>query len=116
MINRNKSSTRYYSNQQEEYVAKLLDCHRQSNSGAGNFNKGDLINKDASLLVECKTVTSDKESFSIKKEWLEKNRQEAFEQGLENHCLVFNFTKDGKDNYFIINEKLMQYLTDKLRG
>ena len=116
MINRNKSSTRYYSNQQEEYVAKLLDCHRQSNSGSGNFNKGDLISKDASLLVECKTVTSDKESFSIKKEWLEKNRQEAFEQGLENHCLAFNFTKDGKNNYFIINEKLMQYLMDKLRG
>lgn len=94
-------------------MAKLLDCHRQSNSGSGNFNKGDLINKDASLLVECKTVTSDKESFSIKKEWLEKNRQEAFEQGLENYCLAFNFGPD-QPNYFIINEKLMKYLVEKI--
>ena len=111
----NKNSTRYYSNNQEEYVSKILGCYRQSNSGAGNFNKGDLINKDASLLVECKTVTKDKDSFSIKKEWLEKNKFEAFSQGLVNSCLAFNFTTDGKDNYFIIDEKLMCFLLNCLK-
>lgn len=113
-MNKNKESTRYYSNKQEEYVSKLLGCYRQSNSGAGNFNKGDLINKNASLLVECKTVTKDRDSFSIKKEWLEKNKFEAFSQGLVNSCLAFNFTTDGKNNYFIIDEKLMLFLKSKL--
>ena len=113
-MNKNKKSTRYYSNKQEEYISKLLDCYRQSNSGAGLFNKGDLINKDASLLVECKTVTKDKDSFSIKKERLIKNKEEAFAQGLENNILAFNFTNDGKNNYFIIDEKLMSFLKSKL--
>ena len=115
-MNKNKESTRYYSNKQEEYISKLLDCYRQSNSGAGYFNKGDLINKDASLLVECKTVTKDKDSFSIKKEWLDKNKQEAFNQRIENNCLAFNFTTDGKNNYFIIDEKLMYFLLKCLKG
>lgn len=114
MINKNKDSTRYYSNKQEEYVSKLLSCYRQSNSGAGNFNKGDLINKDASLLVECKTNKTNKDSFSIKKGWLDKNKEETFSQGLDNHCLAFNFNNEGKENYFIINEKLMQFLVQKL--
>lgn len=118
-MNKNKESTRYYSNKQEEYLSKLLNCYRQSNSGAGIFNKGDLINKNASLLIECKTVTKDKDSFSIKKEWLIKNKQEAFSQGLENSCLAFNFTSDGKNNYFVIDETLfidfMEYLKNKER-
>lgn len=112
-MNKNKESTRYYSDLQESYVSKLLNCYRQSNSGAGKFNKGDLINKDASLLIECKTCVSNKDSFSVKKEWLTKNKEEKHSMRIENDCIAFNFGPNS-ENYFIIDEKLMKFLVSKL--
>ena len=68
--------TRYYSSVQENTVAKLLDGRVTSNSGAGKFAGGDVVVSEASLLVECKTSVSDKDSFSVKKAWLAKNKEE----------------------------------------
>ena len=59
----NKESTRYYSDLHEKSVCKAINAKQQSNSGAGLFNKGDVVNKEASLLVECKTCESEKKSF-----------------------------------------------------
>ena len=83
-MTKNKESTRYYSELQEKHVADILNGIRTSNSGAGLFKKGDIIQKDASLLIECKTCTSNKESFSIKKEWLDKNNNERKLMRLDN--------------------------------
>lgn len=113
MKNTNKSSTRYYSDLQEKSVCKLLNAKQQVNSGAGLFNKGDCVNNDASLLIECKTSMSKKTSFSIKKEWLKTLKEEMFTQRKSNSCLAFNFEPNG-ENYFIINETLMKFLCDKL--
>lgn len=113
MSTKNNSSTRYYSNMQEESICKLLGVRRQPNSGASKFNKGDLISKEASLLLECKTCVSPKDSFSIKKDWIVKNKEEALAQRLTNNCLAFSFGPE-QENYFIINERLMKYLIDKL--
>ena len=107
------NSTRYYSDKQEKSVCKLLDGQQISNSGAGRFRKGDVQVKRASLLVECKTVTSKKNSVSISEEWIKKNKEEAFSNRLDNSCIAFNFGPD-EPNYFIIDEKLMQFLVDKL--
>lgn len=109
----NKDSTRYYSDRQEKQVVKLLGGYQTVNSGAGKWSKGDVVIPEKSLLCECKTVTTDKNSFSIKKEWLEKNLKEAKESHLLNNCLVFNFGPD-QPNYFVINEKLMKFLVDNL--
>lgn len=114
-MNKNKNSTRYYSNIHEESVCKALNATKQSNSGAGLFSKGDCINKEASLLIECKTLMNNKDSFSIKKDWLIKNKEEAFSQRLSNNTLAFNFGPN-EENYYIINEKLMKYLVDKLKS
>ena len=38
----NKNSTRWYSNNQEKQIAKVVKGKLQSNSGAGLFKKGDL--------------------------------------------------------------------------
>ena len=110
---KNKNCTRYFSNNQETNVCSLLNATQQPNSGASKFRKGDCINYDASLLIECKTPTSEKESFSIKKEWIQKNRDEAFSQRVFNGCIAFAFEPDGK-NYFVIDEKLMRFLVEKL--
>lgn len=113
-MTKNAESTRYFSSRQEQYIAKLLDGYANSSSGSGNFSKGDVIVKDASLLVECKTCVAPKESFSIKNDWINKNKEEAFAMRLDNHCIAFNFGPDAP-NYFVIDEKLMSFLVDKLK-
>lgn len=110
---KNKNSTRYYSNLQEEFIAKFFDGYKTLNSGATNFVKGDVRVPDASLLIECKTVKTEKDSISIKREWLEKNNYEAKLTRYSNSMLAFNFGPNTK-NYFIIDEKLAKFLVDKL--
>ena len=112
-MTKNENATRFYSSKQEQSVCKLLNARQQSNSGANLWNKGDAVNKEASLLIECKTVVKDKDSISVKKEWLEKNKKEAFMNRNSNSCLCFNFEPDGS-NYYVINEKLMKYLIECL--
>ena len=60
----NKEATRYASATQEKRVANKLGGKVSSNSGAGLFNKGDIVVEDASLLIECKTCMEPKKSFS----------------------------------------------------
>ena len=74
----NKEATRYYSDIQEKAVCKIVNGYQTINSGASKFSKGDVLNKEAGLLCECKTTMSEKSSFSIKKEWIDKNKQEKF--------------------------------------
>ena len=112
-MNRNKESTRYYSDAQEKEVCKVIRGQQTPNSGAGYFSKGDVVNTAASMLCECKCSMSDKNSFSIKKEWLEKNKMEMREKRLDNHCVAFNFGPNS-ESYYIIEKKLMKYLIDKL--
>ena len=110
---KNKECTRAFSDVQEKTICKLLNATQQPNSGASKFRKGDCVNYDASLLIECKTVTKEKDSFSVKKDWIKKNKEEAFSQRVFNGCIAFNFGP-GQSNYFVIDEKLMKFLVEKL--
>jgi hypothetical protein len=56
-----------------------------------------------------------KESFSIKKEWLEKQIKESFSMRCNNSILTFNFNFEDKKDYYIIDDKLMKFLIEKLR-
>lgn len=106
-------NTRDFSSRQESKIAKLLGGQVNPNSGAGKWRKGDVQIPSASLLVECKTCMTDKSSFSIKSDWIKKNKEEAFSNRLYNSCIAFNFGPD-KPNYFVIDEKLMNFLVEKL--
>lgn len=97
----NKKSTRYYSNKQEKQIAKTVGGKLQSNSGATLFKKGDVVNDN--WLFEAKTCIKEQENFSIKKEWLEKLKKEAFAMKKEYNALVFNF--GNNQNYYILDEK-----------
>ena len=110
---KNKEATRYFSSIQERYIANNFNGILSSNSGAATFSAGDVLNKDASLLIECKTCMTEKKSFSIKKEWIKKNREEAFTQRVFNGCIAFNFGPE-QENFFVIDEKLMKFLIEKL--
>ncbi len=110
----NKEATRYYSDLHEKSVCRALDATQTPNSGATKWRKGDVVQKQASLLIECKTVMTEKQSVSIKKEWIDKNREEAFSNRLDNSCLCINFGPNT-DNYYVISEKLMKFLVEKLQ-
>lgn len=101
-------NTRYYSNRQERKVAKAVGGRKTANSGATDFNKGDVVT--ANWLIECKTCTSEKKSFTIKKDWLDKNKEEAFACRKEYNAVAFDF--GGKDNYYIIDEQTFKLLVE----
>ena len=114
-MTKNNESTRYFSDKHEKSICKALGAKQTTNSGAGLFRKGDVVHEGASMLIEAKTTMSEKQSVSIKKEWITKNQSEAFSMRKSNSCICFNFGPNT-DNYYIINEKLMKYLIDKLES
>ena len=108
----NKKSTRYYSSRQEKRIAKAVKGQRVANSGATAFNKGD-VGTDT-WLFEAKTKTSESQAFSIKKEWLLKNREEMFAMGKSYNALVFDFG-DG-NNYYVLDEKTFLQMKEALEN
>ena len=105
-----KKPTRYYSKKQEDSVAKALCGTTVSNSGAPMFCCGDV--KLNHFLIECKTHTEPKKSVSIKKEWLDKLKEEAISERKPYHSLAFDFG-DGT-NYFILDERTFKLFVDMI--
>lgn len=104
-------ATRDYSSEQEQRVAKLLGGKKVANSGATAFKKGDVVVDD--ILIECKTKIENSANFTIKKEWIEKIKEEAFSMNITASVLAISFG-DGKD-YFVINSNLMKLLVEYLK-
>jgi len=111
-ITKNKP-TRHYSSKQEKSVAKAVGGKTTANSGATPWQKGDIISDK--VLYECKTCTKDQASFSIKKEWIEKNRQEMVFMDKDYSVIVFNFGPD-QENYYIIDELTFQELIEYIES
>lgn len=105
----NKNSTRYYSSRQERKVAKFVGGKQVANSGAPAFVAGDVVTKD--WCIECKTATEAKASMSIKREWFQKLREEAFGTGKSYSALVFNYGP-GTDNHYVIDEKTFRRMME----
>lgn len=110
---KNKEATRYFSSKQEQYIANLLGGRTVSGSGSPHFCGGDVITSD--WLIECKTSINPKESFSIKKEWIEKNERERMDLQIPYSALVFQFEEDGT-NYFVLDEKTFKSMKEVFDG
>ena len=95
-------TTRDYSDKQEKHIAKVTGGKVQSNSGGTKFGGGDVHTKH--FLIEAKTPTKDQTGFTIKKEWLRKMRQQAFEQGKSESVLAFRFSPDDQQDYYVLNQ------------
>ena len=104
--------TRFYSNKQEKEVAKIVNGRKTANSGATAFSKGDVVTNE--WCIECKTATTVKASFSIQREWLIKNKQEAFAMGKYYNALCFDFGPDT-NRYYVIDEKTFKKLVNYLK-
>lgn len=105
--------TRYFSKKQETAVAKAVGGKRTANSGATHFSKGDI--RTDQFLIEAKTVTKHQDSFTVKREWFDKNAEEAFAMNKPFSAVVFNFGP-GEENHYIIDEGLFKQLLDYLQG
>ena len=104
-------STRHYSDKQEKAVAKAINGKQTANSGATVWSKGDVTSD--LFLMECKTHTEFRESFTIKHDWIIKNREEAFQMGKRHSALVLDF--GDQENHYLISEKDFLFLLAKLR-
>lgn len=105
-------STREASTRQEKAINKAIGGRRTPNSGAGKFQKGDLTTD--LFLVEAKTCMQPKNSFSIKKEWLTKLKEEQYSMNKQYSTLCFDFG-DEKDRFYIIDENTFIILKDLLQ-
>lgn len=106
-------NTRKYSKAQESRVAKKLNGKRQPNSGATAFMKGDV--KTNQFCIECKTAMTEKQSMSIRRDWIDKIKEEAFAMGKPYWSVAFNFGGLGNlENYYVIDEKLFLRLINYL--
>ena len=103
--------TRFYSSRQEKRVAKAVNGKQVANSGAPIFVAGDVRND--LFLIECKTHTEARQQFTIKKEWIDKNREEAFQMGKRYSALAIDFG-DGEQHY-LIDQRLFLELLEHLR-
>lgn len=104
--------TRFYSNKQEKHIANTVGGKKVANSGATPFNKGDVTTEN--WLFEAKTKTTESNSFSIKREWLEKNKEEAFAMRKDYSALVIDFG-DGKQ-FYVIDEKTFLEMKEALEN
>ena len=102
--------TRYYSKKQEKSVAKAVKGKVTANSGATKFSKGDVTTD--MFLIECKTCTEPRKSFTLQKEWFDKNDEEAFAMHKDYSALVFDFGDD--EHRYVISEKLFKRLLKSL--
>ena len=104
--------TRYFSDKQEKHIAKVTGGKVQSNSGGTKFGGGD-VHTDK-FLIEAKTSTKEQTSFTIKKEWITKMREQAYEQGKEESVLAFRFDPDKGNDFYVLNERqFLEYLKYK---
>lgn len=92
---------------QEKQVANLVNGQVQVASGGTSHGGGDVLTDD--WFFECKTVISEKDSYSIKKSVINKMKEQAFEQKRDYCALAFRFSPEGKD-YFVIDDDTMKYL------
>lgn len=97
----NTNSTKYFSNKQEKRVSKAVNGKTVIGSGATPFMKGDVTSDD--ILYECKTNIKGQDSISVRREWFEKVKVQAYEMGKYMYSVVFSFGK-GTDYYCMETE------------
>lgn len=79
------------------------------------LKSGDVVGgKNNDWLFEAKTCMKEQQQFTIKKEWLDKLKNESFSMRKEFFALVFNFGKKNGENYYILNEKTFTQILNLL--
>lgn len=101
-----KNSTRAKSSQQEKRIAKAMGGRQVIGSGSTPFLKGDVI--AGKLFIEAKTKMEPSKSISVKKEWLEKAKDQSVAMRKEDCAVAISF--GNPKEYYIIEDTLMEDL------
>jgi hypothetical protein len=101
-----RNSTRAKSNQQEKRIAKAMGGRQVVGSGSTPFLKGDVI--AGKLFIEAKTKMEPSKSISVKREWLEKAKEQALSTRKEDYALAISFG-DNRE-YYIVEDTFMEEL------
>lgn len=114
--NTSNHTNRWYSSRQEQEVAKKVGGRQTANSGATPLSKEDIVND--LFTFECKTKTKNSDSFTLKREWFDKQIAENIQMCKPYKALVFNFGPDKpyNENHYIIDESLFLELLEYLRA
>ena len=99
-------STRKKSSQQEKRIAKAMGGKQVVGSGSTPFLKGDVIVDK--LFIEAKTKMEPSKSITVKKEWLEKAKEQALATRKADYTVAISFG-DPKE-FYIIEDTLMEEL------
>ena len=98
--------TRAKSSEQEKRIAKALNGKKVIGSGSTPFLKGDVI--VGKLFIEAKTKIKECKSITVKRDWIDKAKKQAFETGKEDMAVAISFGDDKE--YYIIEDTLMEDL------
>lgn len=104
------SENKEVSQRQEQHIAAAVCGKVVPGSGCGKFSGGDVLTQ--CFFIEAKTPTTERSSFAIKKQWIEKCKEQAYQQGKEHWSLAFEFEPNGA-NYYIIDEMTMCFLVEQ---
>lgn len=112
----NKESTKYLSDRQELAVARATDGKRTWASGAGVFDKTDVVTN--AFAIECKTAMKEKSSFAIQRAWIDKVEEQSFSAHKNHWAIAFNFggMTNVAHNYYVISEEDFALLNRILGG
>jgi len=106
LVEMNKNSTRYHSNQQEKRIAKKMGGKQVIGSGATPFLKGDVI--AGKLFIEAKTRAQPATQITVKKEWLEKAKEQSYSTHKPDYALAISFG-EAKD-YYVVEDSFFEDL------
>ena len=106
-----KKPTRYFSDKQEKSIAKAIGAKQTKNSGATAYQKGDVL--DDNWLIEAKTCTKDQKTFTMHKEWFDKNLSESIFMKKDYTAVVFSFGPSSK-NYYCVDEQTFKRMKELL--
>ena len=101
-----KDSTRAKSSQQEKRIAKAMGGKQVVGSGSTPFLKGDVVVDK--LFIEAKTKMEPCKSMSVKKEWLDKAKEQALSTRKEDYAVAISFGEPKE--YYVIEDTLMEDL------
>lgn len=87
---------------QERQIAEYTGGKTQPNSGGTKFCGGDVLTDK--FFIEAKTVVTERNSYSIKKEILDKLKEQTVEQNKQVGVLAFRFDPYGED-YFVLRKR-----------
>ena len=99
-------NTRKKSSQQEKRIAKAMGGKQVIGSGSTPFLKGDVV--AGKLFIEAKTKMTPSKQITIKKDWIDKAREQSLATRKEDYAIAVSFG-DAKE-YYLIENSLMEDL------